>query len=169
VDSKTGQTYLQEAQAIVPGIALPYANFGSTSGTINAMLLPHPQYSAISDTWGNVANSNYNSLQLTLKQQTSRGVTFTLNYTYSKEIDDTGCCRSHYDIPAFAITDGIARKRVHRRPSMPLAYGSCPSVRGTLAAKADSSMSLRADGPCRASSATAPALRSTSARAAAWS
>jgi hypothetical protein len=111
VDSKTGQTYLQEAQAIVPGIALPYANFGSTSGTINAMLLPHPQYSAISDTWGNVANSNYNSLQLTLKQQTSRGVTFTLNYTYSKEIDDTGCCRSHYDIPAFAITDGIARKQ----------------------------------------------------------
>ena len=111
VDKATGKTYLQEAQAIVPGIGLPYPNFGSSSGTINAMLLPHPQYSGINDTWGNAANSNYNSLQLTLTQRTAHGVTGAVNYTYSKEIDDQSCCRSGYDIPAFVMTDGIARKQ----------------------------------------------------------
>ena len=111
VDKATGKTYLAEAQAILPGIGLPYPNFGSSSGTIAAMVSPHPQYSKINDEWGNVANSSYNSLQLVLTQRTAHGVTGAVNYTYSKEIDDQACCRSGYDVPAGIYTDGIARKQ----------------------------------------------------------
>ena len=56
---------LAAAQAIVPGIGLPYPNF---SGTISQMLRPFPQYSGVTDVYGNVAWSNYNSLQLTRRE-----------------------------------------------------------------------------------------------------
>lgn len=39
--------------------------------------------------WSSIGNSNYNALQATLKKQTSYGVQFDLNYTYSKSIDIT--------------------------------------------------------------------------------
>ncbi len=111
VDSKTGKTYLQEAQAIVPGINLPYANFGGSHGTIAAMLSPFPQYAGVTDTWGNIANANYNSLQLSLVQRAVHGLSYTVNYTYAKEIDDAGSFRSGYDIPASAITSGKSYKQ----------------------------------------------------------
>ncbi len=57
------------AQAIVPGIGLPYANF---SGTISQMLRPFPQYSAVTDVYGNVARSNYHSLQITAEKRAVR-------------------------------------------------------------------------------------------------
>ncbi len=38
--------------------------------------------------WANQANSNYNALQLSLKKQTSHGMAFNLNYTWSHSIDD---------------------------------------------------------------------------------
>ena len=109
VDKATGQTYLQEAQAILPGIGLPYAGFTGPHATIQAMLSPYPQYGGMHDTWGDVANANYNSLQLTLTSRPTRGVSYTLNYTYSKEIDNAGTYRSGWALPASAVTDGIAR------------------------------------------------------------
>jgi hypothetical protein len=38
--------------------------------------------------WENAANSNYNALQLSVKKQTSHGLLFNVNYTYSHSIDD---------------------------------------------------------------------------------
>jgi len=38
--------------------------------------------------WANQANSNYNALQLSLKKQTSHGMAFNVNYTWSHAIDD---------------------------------------------------------------------------------
>ncbi|ACO33336.1 MULTISPECIES: TonB-dependent receptor [Acidobacterium] len=110
-DPKTGKTYLQEAQAILPGIHLPYANFGGPHATIESMLQPFPQYGGITDTWGNISNANYNSLQLTLSQRAWHGLTYTLNYTWSKEIDNAGNFRSGYAIPASAIATGVAWKQ----------------------------------------------------------
>jgi len=74
------------AQAIVPGIGLPYANF---SGTIGQMLRPFPQYSAVSDVYGDVARSTYNSLQLTVeKRRSDDGLIVNFNYTYSRTEDN---------------------------------------------------------------------------------
>lgn len=106
--SKTGQTYLQEAQAILPGIQLPYANFGGPHATVEAALLPFPQYGGVTDSWGNISNASYNSLQLSLSQRAWRGLTYTVNYTWSKEIDNAGDFRTGYAVPASATADGKA-------------------------------------------------------------
>lgn len=73
------------AQAIVPGIGLPYPNF---NGTIGQMLRPFPQYSGVTDVYGNVAWSNYHSLQLTLEKRRADGLTLNFNYTFSRTEDN---------------------------------------------------------------------------------
>ncbi len=87
---------IAQAAVIVPGIGLPYPTFGGTGATIAQMLLPFPQYKGVSDVYGNVANSNYNAMQLTLRRRMTNGLQLTLNYTFSHEIDDEGTYRSGY-------------------------------------------------------------------------
>jgi hypothetical protein len=82
---------LASVQAKVPGFALPYANF---VGTVAQALKPFPQYVSISDPWLDVANENYHALQLSLNRRMSSGLTFMLNYTFSKEIDDIAGVRN---------------------------------------------------------------------------
>jgi hypothetical protein len=80
--------------------------FPSNSGiSIAQMLTAFPQYSSLSDGLGGAYTDNfsYNALQLTLSQRPARGLTFNVNYTYSKNIGDDGTFRSGYDIPAAAI------------------------------------------------------------------
>ncbi len=84
---------IAKADAIIPGIALPYPTY---KGKLVEMLRPFPQYSGVGDTYGNIVNSAYNALQISLKQRTYKGLDFMLNYTYSKEIDDGGTFRSGY-------------------------------------------------------------------------
>ncbi len=48
---------------------------------------PNPNYGRLR-TWENVVNSNYNSLQTSLKRQLSHGLLLNVNYTYSHSIDD---------------------------------------------------------------------------------
>lgn len=104
---------IQKAQAIGPGIAAPYAAYTaaaalSSNASIGQMLKAFPQYGTIADTWGNISNANYNSLQITLEKRMSHGLSFTLNYTYSKQIDNAGTFRSGFDIPATAISTNTA-------------------------------------------------------------
>ena len=84
---------LTAAQAIVPGVRLPYANF---SGTIAQMLRPFPQYSGVTDVYGDVARSNYHSLQLTIATRRSNGLTLNANYTFSRT-EDNLVARTGYD------------------------------------------------------------------------
>jgi hypothetical protein len=81
------------AQAIVPGVALPYPNF---SGPIGQMLRPFPQYSAVTDVYDNVNDARYHSLQLTAEQRRWRGLTLNVNYTFSRTEDDLAS-RTGYD------------------------------------------------------------------------
>jgi len=74
------------AQAIVPGIGPPYPNF---NGTIGQMLRPFPQYSGVTDVYGDVARSTYNSLQFTLeKRRSDDGLIVNFNYTFSRTEDN---------------------------------------------------------------------------------
>lgn len=82
------------ANAIVPGIGLPFSNF---AGTIGQLLRPFPQFSGVGDPYGNIGNSNYNSLQITVQKRRADGLTVNFNYTFSKQIDDTGGSRSAYN------------------------------------------------------------------------
>jgi hypothetical protein len=94
---------------------VPYAGYTaaaalSSNATIQHMLTWMPQYSGTTDTWGNVANSSYNALQVSLNQRLSSGLTFTVNYAYSKNLDDAGTQRSGWALPASATATGRAWK-----------------------------------------------------------
>jgi hypothetical protein len=78
-------TTLAQAQALFPNIAIPFPNF---TGTIGQAVKPFPQYNGISDPWLDVGNSTYNSLQVSLTHRFAQGLTFMVNYTFSKELDD---------------------------------------------------------------------------------
>jgi hypothetical protein len=88
------------ARAIVPGIALPYPNF---SGTISQMLRPFPQYSGVTDVYGNVAWSTYHALQLTLEQRRWNGLTVNFNYTFSRTEDNLSVRSGYIWDPEWAI------------------------------------------------------------------
>jgi hypothetical protein len=86
----------------------------SSSLTIAQMLTAFPQYSTVSDTWGNVGNFSYHALQLALNQRMHKGLSFNVNYTYSKNLGDDGTYRSGFDIPAAAISGGTKAYKQNR-------------------------------------------------------
>src|ERR1035438_6243955 len=93
-------TTLAQAQAVFPNIGIPFPNF---TGTIAQVLKPFPQYSGISNPWANLGISTYNSLQTTLTRRFSQGLTFTLAYTFSKQLDDL------VGTPRNPFNDGLER------------------------------------------------------------
>ena len=122
------------------GVALPYPNF---SGTIAQMLRPFPQYSGVTDVYGNVAWSTYHSLQLTLeKRRSDDGLTVNFNYTFSRT-EDNLAARTGYNFDqdwAVGVNDqphvlerarGLQRCRSARRASRAAAIGSCARSSGT--------------------------------------
>ena len=83
---------LTAASKIIPGIGLPFSNF---QGTIAQALKPFPQYSGVTYYSGDLGNSTYNSLQLTIDRRFANGLTGQAGYTYSKEIDNVIGVGSH--------------------------------------------------------------------------
>ena len=86
-------------------IPIPYTGYTAaaslnSNATIQHMLTWMPQLGGTSDTWPDIANSNYNAFQLSVAKRAARGLTLNINYTYSKNIDDAGTQRSGYAIPA---------------------------------------------------------------------
>ncbi len=94
-------------------LPIPYTRYIDAAGvnsnaTIAHMLTWMPQYSGSTDTWGNIANANYNAFQLSVGAREWHGLTMNVNYTYSKNIDDAGTARSGWAIPASATLAGHA-------------------------------------------------------------
>jgi hypothetical protein len=124
VYASDGKTNILNAQATPTNIAIaqkadssvqvPYAGYAtagavSSSVTIGRMLRPTPQYSSPSaPTWDNVGNLSYNALQISLVQREYKGVSYTLNYTYSRNIGDDNTSRSAFPVPAAASSNGQA-------------------------------------------------------------
>ena len=73
-----------------PGSLLPVGatvtdNFGRTLTGLNGRL--NGNFGRLR-TWENAVNSNYNSMQASVKHQMSHGLLFNVNYTYSHSIDE---------------------------------------------------------------------------------
>jgi hypothetical protein len=83
---------------------LPYYSWFATNQSLSTALKPFPQY-GVSDSYGDVANSNYHSLQVQVTKQMAKGVTFMGNYTFSKALDDGGTFRTGYPIPAGTLAN----------------------------------------------------------------
>ncbi len=86
----------------MPGGAFTYASYDNT---VAQDLTAFPQYNGVVDQVASVGNSNYNALQLSIVQRLAHGLTFMVNYTYSKTIDDTGTFRTGYAIPAGVLAN----------------------------------------------------------------
>jgi len=73
--------------------------------TIGQMLTAFPQYNSVVDTFGGpyTENFSYEALQIQLFQHLSHGISFNINYTYSKNIGDDGTFRNGFNIPIGAI------------------------------------------------------------------
>jgi hypothetical protein len=108
------------ALAGIPQGPFPSAAFDPAQ-TVAQALKPFPQYNAITDAYGAVGNSNYHALQLSLSQRETHGASFTVNYTWAKNIDDTGTFRSGYAIPAAYIATGQAYSAARIERSLSLA------------------------------------------------
>ena len=99
------------AESADPSVSVPafFADAGAVSAkaTIGRTLQPYPQYSSPPGVqWDNIANISYNSLQITLNQRRWNGLSYTLNYTYSRDIGDDGTTRSAFPVPAGASSNG---------------------------------------------------------------
>jgi hypothetical protein len=93
-------------------------NVGTNGKSLAQLLSPFP-FQTVGDSFGYVANSNYNALQATLNLRASHGLTFMANYTWSRSIDDGGTFRTGYAIPAAFSGSGKAwqQDRIERSVS----------------------------------------------------
>ncbi|HEX5284326.1 MAG TPA: carboxypeptidase regulatory-like domain-containing protein [Bryocella sp.] len=102
------------AHAADSSVTAPYPGYTaaaalSSSASIGRMLRPFPQYSSPpGNTWDNIANLAYNAFEFSLKMREYKGVNFTVNYTYSKNLGDDGTVRSYFPVPAAASSSGVA-------------------------------------------------------------
>ena len=96
------------------GFNLPYAAYAgaNSKATIAQALVAFPQYSGVTDTWGqDVGNISYNALEVSLSQRPWHGLSYTANYTWSRNLGDDGTFRSGFDLPAGATSNGVAYKQ----------------------------------------------------------
>ena len=104
-------------QAALPGYHVPYPSIESaaTKATIAQTLVAFPQYNGLSDTWGqNVGNLSYNALQASLAERNYHGLSYTFNYTWSRNIGDDGTFRSGFNIPSGALSRSTASYHMDR-------------------------------------------------------
>jgi len=80
-----------------PASAAP-VTFGGPSATLAQALRAYPQFGGFSDIWGDTGNAVYNSLQVSVIQRPWHNLSGLMNYTRSKEIDDTGQHRTYYPV-----------------------------------------------------------------------
>jgi hypothetical protein len=86
-------TTLAQANAIMPGIKIPFANF---VGSIGQALRPFPQYDALGSTfegpdpWSDFGTQSYNALQATITHNFKNGLYLLASYAWSKEVDVGG-------------------------------------------------------------------------------
>ena len=108
-----------KANGIMSGLNIPTyfqaaANAGDTNATIAQGLIAFPQYSGVSDTWGNVGNFSYNSLQVTAQQRLGHGLTFNFNYTWARNVGDDGPYRTGFALPSGSISGSSASYKMNR-------------------------------------------------------
>jgi hypothetical protein len=98
----------------IPASFIAAANAKDTTATIAQGLVAFPQYSGVSDTWGNVGNFSYNSLQVTVQQRLAHGLTFNFNYTWARNVGDDGPYRTGFALPSGSVSGSTASYKMNR-------------------------------------------------------
>jgi TonB dependent receptor len=69
--------------AVAAGIPIPYAGF---TGTVAQALRPYPQYQTLTSYLAKLGKSAYHALELHLRQRFNNGLSFDINYKWSKNL-----------------------------------------------------------------------------------
>jgi len=89
IDNAGDRTFLtsriDSAEAQARGFRLPYAGYPGGS-TVAQTLRPFPQFGNLGVLWAPLGNNWYDSLQLKVTKRYSRGLDFTVAYTWSKNL-----------------------------------------------------------------------------------
>ena len=85
------------------GSAPPFPLWAGPNATVGNSLRPFPQFNAnitdhMNDLWGSTGNAAYHSLQISVIQRPWHNLSGLINYTRSKELDDTGNHRTQYPV-----------------------------------------------------------------------
>ncbi len=86
------QRNILDAQVEAAGFGEPYPGFAAqfgARGTLVQALKAFPQFTSVSQAGSTFGLSSYHSLQISGERRMSRGLMFTLAYTFSKSIADT--------------------------------------------------------------------------------
>ncbi|HYR87972.1 MAG TPA: TonB-dependent receptor [Terriglobia bacterium] len=73
------------AAAAARGLRLPYAGY-PTNVSVAQALRPFPQFTSINALWAPLGNTWYDSMQLKVTKRFSHGLSFTSNFTWSKNL-----------------------------------------------------------------------------------
>src|SRR5262249_48719811 len=87
-DLAMGAALLQKVPNPYFGQIPSSSSLGQATITQQQLLRPYPRFTTVAMYRDNVADSEYEALQLKLEKRLSRGLTFTFAYTFSKLIDD---------------------------------------------------------------------------------
>ena len=109
-------TNIQKAQQIIPGISVLtfFENVANQNPTSSPLTLGEGAHRILPVQRSDRTPWAWNSAKLhvslvtdhSLLQRMSHGLTFNINYTYSKNIGDDGSFRSGFDIPAAVLSGG---------------------------------------------------------------
>ena len=77
---------------------LPYPDFENNNWdtTVASGLMPYPQYTGLTNNYPTMGSSTYNALQITVRKNSTHGLTFIAAYTYSKTLTNTDSALYYY-------------------------------------------------------------------------
>jgi hypothetical protein len=87
--NNTGLSAAQRQTLAARGVITPYPSFPIATQNVRQSLLPFPQYSGNSVQGAPLGKTWYDSFQLTVNKRLSHGVSFNVNYNYSKNLELT--------------------------------------------------------------------------------
>jgi hypothetical protein len=127
--------YLPLGAALLTRVENPYygevpasSSLGTSTITRQQLLRAFPRFTNVALFRNNVGSSSYNALQIKLEQRLSRGLTFTLAYTFSKLIDDASTYFSQTIFTGPVLNNNGAADAFNRRLERDLSSGDIPRV-----------------------------------------
>jgi len=102
---------------------LPGTTINGATVARSQLLRPFPEFTGVTETNLNVGQIWYNSLQASVQKRFSHGLTFTANYTLSKNIQATGYLNAQDPAPTRVLTSFDRPQRLAFAPSYELPFG----------------------------------------------
>jgi hypothetical protein len=102
---------------------LPGTTINGATVARSQLLKPFPEFTGVTMTDTNVGKIWYNSLQVSAQKRYSQGLTFTANYTFSKNIQATSYLNPQDAAPTNVLTTFDRPQRLAFAPSYELPFG----------------------------------------------